>query len=245
MESLGIKGYIHSFESLGTVDGPGIRYVIFMQGCNLRCKYCQNRDTRELKVGKSYSVKEIVDKVLRYKEYFDASLGGVTISGGEPLLQQDFLIELFSVLHEKGIKTCIDTCGMFSITDKLKKLIDLTDLFLLDIKCINDKICKELVGCSNKLELDFARYLSDNNKEMWIRQVLVPGITDNAEDLKELGMFLKSLNNVSNFEILGYHDLGKYKWEKIGEEYTLKNIRNATNEDIKRAYDIVNNVKAQ
>ena len=145
-----------------------------MQGCSLRCKYCQNRDTWDMNTGMEYTSDELIVKILRYKNYFSISGGGVTVSGGEPLLQLDFLIELFTKLKFLNINTAIDTSGSFSITENMKKLIDLTDLFLLDIKCINDEICKKLTGVSNKKELEFAKYLSDNNKDLWIRQVLVP-----------------------------------------------------------------------
>lgn len=138
---------VHSFDTLGAVDGPGIRYVIFFQGCSLRCKYCQNRDTWDNCNGKNYTIDELIDRILKYKNYFVASGGGVTISGGEPLLQQDFLIELLKKLKQENISTAIDTSGTFAITDKLKELISLTDLFLLDIKCINDEICKDLTRC--------------------------------------------------------------------------------------------------
>lgn len=153
---------IHSFESFGAVDGPGIRFVIFMQGCSLKCKYCQNRDTWNLNGGMEYTSDELVSKVSRYKNYFTVSGGGVTVSGGEPLLQTPFLIEFFTKLKALGIHTAIDTSGSFAITDSIKKLIDLTDLFLLDIKCINDDICKDLTGVSNQRELEFARYLNKN-----------------------------------------------------------------------------------
>ena len=141
---------IHSFETFGTVDGPGIRFIIFMQGCSLKCKYCQNRDTWALDAGMQYSVDELISKIGRYKNYFIPSGGGVTVSGGEPLLQMDFLIELFTKLKRQNIHTAIDTSGSFPLTDRLKTLIDLTDLFLLDIKCINDEICKDLTGVSDK-----------------------------------------------------------------------------------------------
>lgn len=145
-----MKGRIHSFESFGTVDGPGIRFIIFMQGCNLQCKFCQNRDTWDVCGGMEYSVPELLAKIERYKSYFVPSGGGVTISGGEPLVQQDFLIELLTALKAGGIHTAIDTAGNFDITDKIKQIINLADLFLLDIKCINDDICKYLTSVSNK-----------------------------------------------------------------------------------------------
>lgn len=230
---------IHSFESFGAVDGPGIRYVIFMQGCALKCKYCQNRDTWNLNGGMEYTSDELVAKVSRYKNYFAVSGGGVTVSGGEPLLQMNFLIEFFSKLKSLGIHTAIDTSGSFAITEDMKKLIDLTDLFLLDIKCINDEICKKLTGVSNKKELAFAKYLSSINKPTWIRQVIVPTITDRTEDLLALKDFLSTLTNVEKIELLPYHDLGKSKWIKLGLKYELENIRVANNNDIEYAKRIL------
>lgn len=234
-----IIGRIHSFESFGAVDGPGIRFVVFFQGCSLRCKYCHNRDTWPVKAGTEYTADEIVAKILRYKNYFTVSGGGVTLSGGEPLLQQDFLLDLIPKLKKHGIHVAIDTSGSFALTEKIKKIIDLADLFLLDIKCINDDICKDLVGVSNKLELEFAKYLSEMNKDVWIRQVLVPGITDNEDDLLKLKDFLATLRNVKKVEILAYHDLGKFKWENLGCNYELDDVPNATTEDVARAKKIL------
>lgn len=233
-----MKARIHSFESLGAVDGPGIRFVIFMQGCSLRCKYCQNRDTWDIHGGMEYSVDEILQRVLRYKNYFTPN-GGVTISGGEPLLQANFLIELFTKLKEHNIHTCIDTSGCFDLSYDIKRLIDLTDLFLLDIKCINDEKCIELTGVSNKKELNFAKYLSDNNKPLWIRQVLVPGITDDKQDLIRLKEFISSLKTVENIEVLPYHNLGKFKWEQLGCEYPLEDYPTASSDDVKKAKEIL------
>ena len=239
MDSENVVGKIHSFESLGAVDGPGIRFVIFMQGCNLKCKYCQNRDTWDINLGSAYTVKEVIEKIMRYKNYMVASNGGVTLSGGEPLLQQDFVISLFQELKKQNISTCIDTSGMFGITNKIKQIVDLTDIFLLDIKSINDETCKYLTGFSNKQELEFAKYVSEKNKRLWIRQVLVPGITDKKEDLLQLKKFLDSIN-VEKFEFLPYHKLGKYKWEKLGLSYELEDVRTANNDDVKRAKKIMN-----
>lgn len=230
---------IHSFETLGAVDGPGIRFILFMQGCNLKCKYCHNRDTWDIKNGHEYTVDEIYNKIIRYKNYFISSNGGVTASGGEPLLQANFLIELFKKLKASGISTAIDTSGMVTITDKIKELIDLTDLFLVDIKSINDDICKNLVGHSNIKELEFIKYLNSINKPIWIRQVIVPGITDKEEDLYKLRDFINSLNNVSKVELLPYHDLGKYKWLELNENYQLEEIRTANNSDIERVKKIL------
>ena len=168
---------VHSIETFGTVDGPGIRYVVFLQGCHLQCKYCQNRDTWDINSGKYISVEELVNNIKKYITYITPR-GGVTISGGEPLLQPYFLITLFKKLKKLGIHTAIDTSGMVEITDTIKELLSLTDLVLLDIKHIDSKKCKDLVGFSNEKELTFAKYLGDNNIPIWIRQVLVPGYTD-------------------------------------------------------------------
>ena len=233
-----MEGRIHSFESLGAVDGPGVRFIVFMQGCCLKCKYCQNRDTWNLKGGTTYSTNEIVEKILRYKNYIMPN-GGVTISGGEPLLQSKFLIELFTKLREYNIHTCIDTSGSVALTDEIKELIDLTDLFLLDIKCINDEKAIDLTGVSNKKELEFAKYLSSINKSMWIRQVLVPGYTDDEQDLIKLKDFISTLKSVEKVEVLPYHDLGKFKWEQLGEIYPLENVRTANSDDAKRAKEIL------
>lgn len=231
---------IHSFETFGAVDGPGIRFVIFFQGCHLRCKYCQNRDTWNTSTENLYTVSELIHKILKYKNYFISSGGGVTVSGGEPLLQSKFIIELFKTLKQHNISTAIDTSGMIPLTNTIKKLINLTDLFLLDIKSINDEICKNLTGHSNKLELEFAKYLSDNNKEIWIRQVLIPGLTDNECDLYKLKDFINNLKTVTKVDILGYHNLGKFKWTNLGLTYPLENIRPANSEDIKKAKTILN-----
>ena len=237
--SVGIVGRIHSFETLGAVDGPGIRFILFMQGCHLKCKYCHNRDTWDLHGGKIYTVDEIYEKIMKYKNYFIASNGGVTASGGEPLLQIDFLIELFTKLKSSGISTAIDTSGMIDITEKAKKLIDLTDLFLVDIKCINDEICKDLVGHSNKQELEFIKYLNSIDKEIWIRQVVIPTITDKKEDLYKLRDFINSINNITRVDLLPYHDLGKFKWLNLNEKYDLENIRPATSEDVEKVKKIL------
>ena len=230
---------IHSMESFGTVDGPGIRFVLFLQGCHLKCKYCHNRDTWDIKGGEEKTLEEIIEKIKNYKNYITISGGGVTVTGGEPLLQVKFLIELFKELKKENIHTCIDTSGMVNITDDIKELLQYTDLVLLDIKHIDDEKCKNLVGVSNKKELEFARYLSDNNIKMWIRQVLVPGYTDDEKDLQKLKEFIGTLKTVEKIQILKYHSMGKYKWEKLGLKYSLEGVRDATAEDEERAKKIL------
>lgn len=240
MQSKDLKQYakIHSFESFGTVDGPGIRYVIFLQGCHLKCKYCHNRDTWDMNGGFYSSLDEIINKIDNYKNYITPN-GGVTVTGGEPLLQVHFLIELFKRLKEKNIHTCIDTSGMVDITDDIKLLLSYTDLVLLDIKHIDPAKCKELVGFSNEKEINFAKYLSENGIDMWIRQVLIPGYTDDENDLKKLRNFINCLDTVKKVELLPYHDMGKYKWKKLGFNYELENVKAPTNDEIKKAKEIL------
>lgn len=230
---------IHSIESFGTVDGPGIRFVLFLQGCHLQCKYCHNRDTWDMKGGEYKTLDDIFEKIKRYKNYMMLSGGGVTVTGGEPLLQVKFLIELFKKLKKEGIHTCIDTSGIVAITDDIKELLKYTDLVLLDIKHIDDEKCKKLVGVSNKRELEFAQYLSDNNIKIWIRQVLVPGYTDDEEDLKKLKKFIKSLKTVDNVQILPYHSMGKFKWEKLSAKYELEDVRPANQDDVDKVKKIL------
>jgi pyruvate formate lyase activating enzyme len=237
MENL--TGRIHSIETFGTVDGPGIRFVIFMQGCHLKCKYCHNRDTWDSTIGTHISVSELIEKIKRYEEYIKLSGGGITATGGEPLLQPKFLISLFTKLKELGFHTALDTSGMFPLTDEIKQILSLTDLVLLDIKHINGEKCKDLVGFSNKLELEFARYLSDNNIPIWIRQVIIPGITDDEQDLLKLKEFLGSLKDIQKIELHPYHNMGIYKWKSLGFRYPLEGIPPATDEDIKRAKHIL------
>lgn len=234
-----ILGNIHSFESFGTVDGPGIRFVIFMQGCPLKCKYCHNRDTWQLNKATNYSVTDVVKKVLRSKPYFETSNGGVTVSGGEPLLQAKFVLELFKELKKHNIHTALDTAGSIPINDTIKELLTYTDLVLLDIKHIDNEKCIELTGLSNKNNIDFAKYLNDNNIKMWINQVIIPGITDSEEDLLKLKEFLSSFSNIKNIQLLPYHSMGKFKWTEMGEKYPLEGIREANNEDIQKAKNII------
>lgn len=221
------EAHVHSIETFGTVDGPGIRFVIFMQGCHLKCKYCQNRDTWNYNGGKTFLVDELVNLITKYTNYILPSGGGVTLTGGEPLLQVKFLINFFTKLKKLKIPTAIDTSGSFTLTEDIKSLIELTDLFLLDIKHINDEKCKHLTGFSNKLELNFAKYLSTNHIPMWIRQVLIPGITDSEDDLLELKNFVTSLSTVQKVEFLPYHDMGKYKWENLRRKISIRRYKNS------------------
>ncbi len=232
-------GRIHSIETFGTVDGPGIRFIVFMQGCTLKCKYCHNRDTWDLHLGKEISVQELIKNILKYKSYIDNSGGGVTVSGGEPLLQVEFVTELFKNLKELGIHTALDTAGSLPISPKIKELLKYTDLVILDIKHIDDKKSIELTGFSNKNNLNFAKYLSNVKIPVWIRQVLIPGYTDDKFDLQNLKKFIDSLENVEKVEILPYHDLGKFKWKEVGDIYELENIPSPTDKEIERAKSIL------
>lgn len=236
-------GRIHSFESFGTVDGPGIRYVIFLQGCPLRCQYCHNPDTWTAG-GKEYTVEQVVSQALRYQNYFGEK-GGVTVTGGEPLLQIDFVTELFTKLKEKGVHTCVDTSGFtFREKDpvsveKHEKLLAVADLFLLDIKHIDDEKCKRLTGQSNANTLAFAKFLSEHGKAMWIRQVLVPNLTDDEEDLKKTRAFIDGLKTVERVEVLPYHTMGEIKYEKMGMEYPLKGVEPPSKEKVANAKRIL------
>lgn len=209
-------GHIHSTESFGAADGPGVRFIVFMQGCHMRCRYCHNPDTWKMDGGDEVTADEILKRALRFKPYWGKD-GGITISGGEPLLQIDFVIELFKKAKELGINTCIDTAGnpftkeepFFS---KFEELMKYTDLLLLDLKEINPARHKDLTGFDNSNIIEMAKYLSEINKPVWIRHVLVPEHSDFDEDLDALGDFIDTLSNVDRVEILPYHTLGKFKW---------------------------------
>ena len=232
-----VTGRIHSFESFSTVDGPGVRYVIFLQGCPLRCKYCHNRDTRDVHLGEVYDAETIVEKILNYREYMGED-GGVTVSGGEPLLQIDFVIDLFKRLKAEGIHTAIDTSGFVDV-DKLKDLLDYTDLVILDLKEMDNDTHKDLIGVDNAKILKFAEHISNSGVPMWIRHVLVPTITDKEEHLLKLKEFVSTLKNVEKVEVLGYHTLGSEKWEMIGDKFMLEGIPEARADDVKKAEQIL------
>ncbi len=235
-----LKGRVHSFETFGAVDGPGIRFIVFMQGCPLRCKYCHNRDTWDTSKGTEYTVYEIMQKAIRCKPYMDATEGGgITVSGGEPLLQAKFVTELFKEAHRNGMSTCLDTSGNMYIDEDVKALLKVTDVVLLDIKHIDEEKCRKLTGFSNVNELNFARYLSDKGIKMWIRQVLVPGYTDNEEDLIKTKKFIDTLKTVEKVEVLPYHDYGKEKWISLGLKYPLEGTKAPTNEEVEKARSIL------
>ena len=238
-----MEGYVHSLESFGSVDGPGVRYVIFMQGCKMRCQFCHNPDTWDMTSGESYTADELLEKALRYRRYWGEQ-GGITVSGGEPLLQIDFLIELFKKAKEEHVHTVIDTAGhpftreepFFS---KFQELMAVTDLVLLDVKEIDDNKHKSLTGVTNSNTLDMAKYLSEIGKPVWIRHVLVPSLSDNDEDLKELSTFLKTLTNIQRIEVLPYHTMGIFKWEQLGIKYPLEGVSSPTEERVENARQIL------
>lgn len=238
-----ILGKVHSIETFGAVDGPGIRFVIFLKGCAMRCKYCHNPDTWCNQIGETYSSEQLINKALKYKTYWKKD-GGITVSGGDPLLQIDFLIELFTLAKKHNINTCIDTSGQpfqnnKEYLDKLDRLLEVTDLFLLDIKEMNNEKHKWLTSKSNENILEFAKYLDSHNKKMWIRHVLVPTITDDEKDLIALKEFVQSLKNVDKFEILPYHSFGVFKYKELNLPYELLDIKEPTDEEIKRAKTIL------
>lgn len=242
-----MEGRIHSLETFGLVDGPGVRYVVFLQGCRMRCQYCHNPETWDMEKGTIYTPEALFEKAYRYKPYWMRNgkpNGGITVSGGEPLLQIDFLIEFFKLAKAKGIHTTVDTAGNpFTLEEpfisKFNELMEVTDLFMLDIKEIDDEKHKALTKWTNSNILEMAKYLSEHGKSMWIRHVLVPNLTDDEEGLKELNTFIKSLNGVERVEILPYHTLGQVKWDELEIPYPLEGVRIPTEEEIKKAEELL------
>lgn len=241
-------GRVHSVESFGSADGPGVRYIVFLKGCNMRCKYCHNPDTwakcGENDGAKLMTPQEVLKTAMRYKAYWKQT-GGITVSGGEALLQIDFVTELFKLAKEKGVNTCLDTSGNpFTVEEpffgKFNELMKYTDLFMLDIKHIDDEEHKKLTGQTNKNILDMAQYLSKNGKIMWIRHVLVPGITTDERYLKQLREFIDTLKTVDRVEVLPYHTLGVFKWKELGIPYQLEGVEPPTKEQIECAKRILN-----
>ncbi len=234
-----ILGNIHSIESMSTVDGPGIRYVVFMQGCALRCKFCHNVDTWSTEKNNIFTPDSLAHEIIKAKEYFEFSGGGVTFTGGEPLLQTKFLIETCKILKKHNIHIALDTSGAFDITQDIKQLLEYVDLVLLDIKHINTDKHKYMTGVDNDKVLNFAKYLSDIKKDTWIRVVYIPNFTDFEKDkLKE---FINSLKNIRKIEVLKYHTMGMYKWEKLGMEYELKDYAEPTDRQVEKFQDYLIN----
>ena len=224
-----MQGRIHSLESFGTVDGPGVRFVVFVQGCPMRCAYCHNPDTWEMNGGTFMEPEYIIEQYERNVSFYKG--GGITVTGGEPLMQVDFLIDLFTLANKKGIHTCIDSSGIAYKPNgnpewlaKLDKLMTLTDLVMLDIKHIDPEKHKELTSQPNEGILAFAAYLNEKNVDMWIRHVIVPGLTDEDEYLYKLGYFIGQFKNLKALDALPYHTMGENKYEKLGMEYKLKGV---------------------
>ena len=223
-----MQGRIHSLESFGTVDGPGVRFVVFVQGCPMRCAYCHNPDTWAMTGGTMMEPTEIIEQYERNKGFYRG--GGITVTGGEPLMQVDFLIDLFTLAKAKDIHTCIDSSGIAfnpdsaQFMEKLDHLMTLTDLVMLDIKHIDPEKHKELTAQPNNRILEFAAYLNEKKVDMWIRHVVVPGITDDDKYLEELGYFIGQFTNLKALDVLPYHTMGEVKYQKLGMEYKLKGV---------------------
>ena len=234
-------GKIHSFESFGAADGPGVRFIVFLHGCPLRCKYCHNPDTwANDKPTMELSPKDVLARALRYRDYWGEK-GGITVSGGEPLLQSEFVAELFELAHGEGVATCLDTSGASFKRGEgaIERLIAATDTVLLDIKAFDSKLHRELTGSDNSQILDFARYLSEKNVSTWIRRVIVPGLTDSEDDLRKTGEFIRTLKNIERVEVLPYHDFGVEKWRKLGLKYPLEGLVPANDAAVNRALGLL------
>ena len=228
------KGRIHSIETCGTVDGPGIRYVIFTQGCPLRCLYCHNPDCRHPEDGREVTVDELIVDIQKYRSYMNSSGGGVTITGGEPLMQPEFITDIFRRCQELGIHTTLDTSGYVNLATA-KPVLDYVDLVLLDIKSFDKKTYHQVTSVCIEPTLNFARYLSEINKSAWIRFVLVPNLTDSPQNIQNLAKFIAGLNNVERVEILPFHKMGEYKWEQLGYDYQLRDTPEASPELVNKA----------
>ncbi|HEY8418833.1 MAG TPA: pyruvate formate-lyase-activating protein [Clostridia bacterium] len=228
-------GYVHSIESLGALDGPGLRTVVFMQGCNLRCRYCHNPDTWQRSCGTVYTPQELLEKVIKFKPYFKRN-GGITVSGGEPLLQAEFLYEFFMLLKQENIHTALDTAGF--LNEKVKKLLTLTDLVILDIKHTDQAEYKKLTGAELNKTLEFYNYLLENKIDFWIRQVIVPGINDEPDQVKELAKYCVS---AKKYELIPYHTLGIKKWQELGLKYTLSDVAPPSRELMKELRKTLDN----
>lgn len=230
-------GRIHSLESFGTVDGPGIRFVVFLQGCPLRCQFCHNPDTWEVNKGTEYTPEQLVNEILKYKSYMGFSGGGVTFTGGEPLLQAEFVLEVAKQCKKNGISVAIDTSG-FIFNEVVKEVLEYTDIVLLDIKNYNPMVYKTVTGVNLAPTLKFLDYLREININTWIRYVLVPGLTDNLDAIKELSDHLDQFPNVSKIELLAFHKMGEYKWKELGLDYKLTDTKEPDQELMKKVEEI-------
>lgn len=237
-------GHVHSVESFGSVDGPGIRYIIFLKGCPMRCQFCHNPDTWDSRGAQDMTVDELLDKAERFRSYWGTE-GGITVSGGEALMQIDFLLELFTEAHRRNITTCLDTSAQpfrpdnKQWMDKFEALMKVTDTVLLDIKHIDDEGHRRLTGHTNRNILDCARWLSDHKIPVWIRHVLIPGITDDDALLHRLRDFIDTLSNVERVEVLPYHTLGVYKYKELGIDYPLSSVEPPTPQRVENARKIL------
>ena len=236
-----ILGNIHSYETFGAHEGPGIRFVVFFQGCIARCLYCQNPDTWQEGIGKKVEAEEIVRRVERCLPYIKSSGGGITLSGGEPLLQMDFARRLLWLCKKKRIRTAIDTAAFYRPSDKAKlpQLLAVTDLFIVDIKAVEGKLHKKITAQESDGVMQFIAMLEGLKKQYWLRYVLVPGLNDSARQIRKLGQFVRGLKYCSHFEFLPYHTLGKHKWSHLGLVYPLEGIRPATVKDIQKAEQLI------
>lgn len=232
-----LKAKIHSVETCGTVDGPGIRYVIFFKGCPLRCVYCHNPDTWSGKGGSEVTVDSLFSDIKKYDEFMRFSGGGVTVTGGEPLVQSRFIYNLFKLCKEKNIHTAIDTSGNI-FDENVKKVLEYTDLVLLDIKAFDDEIFKKITGKSVKNTLDFALWLNKKNIETWIRFVFVPTVNNDFDDIAKIADFIKAFKNISRVEVLPFHKMGEYKWEELNLYYKLKDVMPPLAKDIDKVKEI-------
>lgn len=226
-----MNGYVHSIQSLGTVDGPGLRFVVFLQGCNLRCKCCHNPDTWEMKSEKQFTAEEIVKKALNYREYFGEK-GGITLSGGEPLLQPEFACEVFRLCHEKGINTCLDTSGSI-LNDQVRRLLTETDRVLLDIKYTDDKQYRENVGCSLSKPMEFLAFLNQQKIPTTLRQVIIPALNDNEENIEKLNEIVKKYTCIDKIELLPFKKICQTKYDSMNIEFPFAHIDTPSKETMK------------
>lgn len=232
-----MKGRIHSIETCGAVDGPGLRYIVFTQGCPLRCQYCHNPDTWKMTDGKETTTEELIEDIIKYKSFMQASNGGVTVSGGEPFMQPEFLKDLLIKCKENNLHTTIDSSGYVDLK-VADPILDYTDLVLLDIKSYNKDVFKTLTGVPLDRTLAFAKHLEERGIPIWIRYVFVPNLTDNHDDIEALAQYLSTLTNVQRIDILPFHKMGEYKWEQLGYDYALTATKEPSKEATDAAADI-------